>query len=252
MTIPGMFINSMPKSGSMYIWKSLSSGLGVPCVRISLSHFVKHDCVVEKWARRFSKEANQIAQQHLPPARHNLALLKQCGIDRIVVHLRDPRQIVVSRLLYYENVDVSKGDIELALLDMEVPFEDPYDEYMSLSFEEKINCHIKYSLPMLVSWILGWVKVAEDTRSGFRILLTRFEDMKSNPSSFFGSILKFYDVDETFWRQPDYRPKEHFRKGAIDEWREVLSPVQIENCNEIIPPWLFEKFVWKIIKRYWH
>jgi len=242
---PGILINTLPKSGSVYIWNAISAGLNLPQTRISIDRF-NHDIVVPKWAKRFNEEKNQVVHQHIPVTKINLFLLKQNNIDKLIVHSRDPRQSIIS---WIHHLDIlPKSHTELNLIDMDIPFSNPCDYYMSLSMQQKIDLMLYYYLPIEINWISNWLRIADDPESGFKIFLTNFIDMKEKPVAFFESILDFYNIPLSFWNPPDLKPVEgklHYRKGRTNEWQELFSPEQARIAKEMIPSELFQKFGWK-------
>ncbi|HDN26564.1 MAG TPA: hypothetical protein ENG03_05625 [Thioploca sp.] len=77
-------------------------------------------------------------------------------------------------------------------------------------------------------------------------MFTQYEDFKENPDAFFASIWAFYDLDKSFtYKVKTLRVGErHFRKGMVDEWRQVFSPEQAVKASQMIPERLFKKFKW--------
>ena len=74
--------------------------------------------------------------------------------------------------------------------------------------------------------------------------------MKRNPLDLFKSILEFYDIalPDSYIRRKTIKPKlgkMHYRKGSLNEWREVFTQEQIEKASNVIPESLFEEFGWE-------
>ena len=242
---PGIFINTLPKSGSMYIWNVLQKGLILPARRLSLHRF-KYDGIVTEWAQEFNEKKNRVVQEHLPATRVNLLQLKQYNVVKLIVHVRDPRQSIISMIHHIDKTP--KPDAEIGLLDMDIPINNPYDYYISLSMKEKIDLLLLYYLQQQIDWIKDWLIVSKKPESGFEILFTSFIDMKENPAHFFESILKFYNINFQLWFPPNnYQPQKdklHYRKGASNEWRDIFSPEQTNIAREMIPLELFDTFNW--------
>jgi len=92
--LPGIFLNTMPKSGSLYLWQVLEYGLCVPACRVSHSTF-PGDIIVPEWLDRL-RCGNVVTQEHIPASLENLAAMSRAGVKKIIVHVRDPRQATVS------------------------------------------------------------------------------------------------------------------------------------------------------------
>ena len=251
--LPGILLNTLQKSGSVYILSVLHQRLRLPVGEIGIGFF-PGDIAIPESAKRLA-QGNLIAQQHLPATNRNLITLMQSGIDRLILHVRDPRQALLSWVHFLEILK------ELGTF---VPTEYPlchdyfslsYDEqfncekYFSLSLEDKIGWHIEHYLPLIIDWIKGWIRTSENSGWGFRILFTRFQDLKLDHDNFFDTILRFYDLDPSQFDKPLLQPQKgqmNFRKGMIDEWREVFTDEQIEKASYMIPMDLAERFGWTL------
>jgi hypothetical protein len=118
-----------------------------------------------------------------------------------------------------------------------------------MSHEQRLSAWIDYRTPYLVQFLEGWWRIAKAPETRFRLLITRFEDLKRDYNSFFRSILGFYEIPwEEFTGEPYVsKPREHaFRKGAPDEWRTVLSPANQERLAQLIPNDLLTRYGWTL------
>ena len=248
---PGIFINTLPKSGSVFIHSALITGLDLPKWRIGLAIF-PDDIAIPEYTKRLAA-GNLVSQEHLPAHNKNLITLRQSGIDRLVVHVRDPRQALLSWVHHvdrqYKNGNFEPTGYPLCdgYFSLSYKGQKDCEPYFSLDFEEKINWHIEYYLPLLIDWIKGWVAVGENPAHDLKILFTRFQDMKSDPDTLFRSILSFYDIHPSDFHQPHIELKDgrlHFRKGKVNEWKAVFTNEQIEKATHMIPKALAGKFDW--------
>ena len=89
-----ILLNTMPKSGSVYIWRELSRLLGLPIARISKTNWPV-DHVVPSWAKAFSY-SRTIAQGHFNPHESNVGHLLDNDLRKMIFHIRDPRQATLS------------------------------------------------------------------------------------------------------------------------------------------------------------
>ena len=93
--LPAMLINTVPKSASESIWNKLAQGLGLAQCHFSLGLFP--DCTLMPSRVRATAAGGVIVKEHLPATPFNLQVLAEHGLDRVLVHLRDPRQATLSR-----------------------------------------------------------------------------------------------------------------------------------------------------------
>ena len=77
-------------------------------------------------------------------------------------------------------------------------------------------------------------------------MFTRHEDLAKDSNTFFKSILDFYEIDFSLFTmpQPPEPGKSNFRKGSVNEWREVFTLEQREKATSLIPQDLFDRFEW--------
>lgn len=238
--IPGIFFNTLPKSGSIYLYTKLIRGLNIPSIRISGGHF-PDDIIVESQLKELAL-GKKISQEHLPARRLNLQLL-QLHLNKLIVHVRDPRQAVLSWVHFLEKeYRVHGEDIHLKI---DPPLHPLFFEW---SFEKRLDWYLSEYFHYWVQWIYDWFQASQNPRFSPKILFTQQKELKQNSKQLIEKILNFYEMDLSFFSDSLQDPKEgemHFRKGLIDEWRDVFSKKQIENSANKIPKQLFEVFEWE-------
>ncbi len=234
--LPGMVINALPKSASESIWNKLANGLGIAQGHITIGLFP--DCLVVPHRARELARGGMAAKEHLPPTPHNLEALARAGLDRIVVHVRDPRQATLSWAHFLE------GDVRKRLLAPLWRKTSPEAAFFRRPFAEQLDWHIDHYLPIALRFIESWVEVAEARPHGLRVKLLDFETFKTDPDAYFDAFLDFYGIDRSLFRRDAEAETVHLRAGRIDEWREALSPEQAARAWAHIPPALAERFAW--------
>ncbi|NOX34933.1 MAG: hypothetical protein GXP56_14605 [Deltaproteobacteria bacterium] len=251
--IPGVFFNSIPKSGTLSIWGALYRGLGVPKIFITNNvKSFKYEIIDPEQAKKVVR-GNCVAQGHVAATNLNLFLLEKVGVRKVVVHVRDPRQAMLSWIHYIESLYVAGS-----FLVLDYPLCDNYfsltceeqihcEEYFSKSFEKKIDQHIEHYYPMLIQWLSGWINAHENPKCSLKIKFTYFENFKSNPENFYTQVLSFFDIDRSEFDMTDsnLQRKSHFRSGAVNEFRSILTPAQLERLNIMTPDRIFDRFQWR-------
>ncbi|MBR0718871.1 sulfotransferase domain-containing protein [Bradyrhizobium liaoningense] len=178
---------------------------------------------------------------HLAPFRTNLIELgARFKLDRMRVHVRDPRQALISWFHFFPSVIGTLDPSQK--LHYDVP-----DDYLEWPQARQLDWQISHFLPWFIDWIVGWLDAPEQPWSGTKILYTTFEEMVADTRGFFDRILAFYDIDRAGFIYPDKRRvhgDRNFRRGDVDEWRTTLSPEQMERASSAIPERLFDRFGW--------
>jgi hypothetical protein len=128
------------------------------------------------------------------------------------------------------------------MLDYSAPI--PDENYLSMSFSEKLDWQITNFLPHVVKWIGQWLNYAD--RNPDRVLLTTYEEMSADNKKFFQKLLTFFssaalDIGDVSRFRSEAT---HFRKGEVDEWRRAFSSEQRARALETIPSTLQTRMNW--------
>lgn len=225
-----LILNTLPKSGSVFLKDWLSVVLNKPFMRIAANEpggFISDDIAPEKLAAL--KEIAGITQQHFDPSLRNLKLVSNC---RVVVHVRDPRQSLLS---WVHHVDET---------DKQLPIEKRHHGE-GWTLENKIDWQIDRHFRYCIAWIDSWLNVPEELRPC--MMWTTYEEFRTDKVAFMNKLCGFYgvvpvmDVQECM---PCASPDTHFRRGLVDEWRDVFTPYQQEVVTALMPERFFTLFDW--------
>ncbi|HEY9839357.1 MAG TPA: tetratricopeptide repeat protein [Candidatus Obscuribacterales bacterium] len=232
---PAIFLNTLPRSASIYLTTTLRLLLGREFLMVAEIDSAS-DAIYPQAARHFAC-GGVISQAHLPATAYNLDVLNSC-FDKLVVHLRDPRQATLS-LVYLFRSQQQAGNPGLRL----VP---PLPEgYAGWSLPVQIDWNLEHYYPVLIRWIADWLDVRDQGLFHGELLLTRYEDFRADAAGFYRQILGFYGIGLAgpdfagITPAPGYL---NFRKGDVEEWRTVFSPEQAERASRLLPERLNEIF----------
>jgi hypothetical protein len=234
-----LLLLSLPKSASHYVFSTLAAGLGLDKVTID-THRFPHEAVNPQLVARLAVPGS-ICHSHADARLGNLALIHRF-VDRLVVHVRDPRQAMLSVVYHLNDLRVRPAPGQVAGFDLPLP-----NDYFERPLTKQLDWMIASSLPEFVDWIEGWLNAAANPLFRPQVLFTRYEDLHGDPTGYFARLLGFYEVA---WRSPDFRPplpqagSPHYRKGLTDEWRTVLTPAQQEAACACVSARMRERFGW--------
>lgn len=218
--LPNVPFFAFRKTGSSYVNHVLANGLNIPYTMTSW-YAAK---AIPSWTRFFASGPG-VLHDHLRPTPENLDCLQSCGLKRAIVHVRDPRQIIISlahhvRKNTYKTMDA--GTYTDRILDVS---KWPLEDIIELIVEDGYP-------QMCGQWLDGWMS----RQSDFDMLVSKYETMNSDLETFFEEILTFCGADNAvFQTLVTYMRKEsegegnvrkgyNFRLGSADEWRQVLTP----------------------------
>ena len=234
--LPPILINALPKSASESIWNKLANGLNMAQAHISVGLFP--DCLVVPHRARELGRGGIIAKEHLPATAHNLKTLADSGVGRVVVHVRDPRQSLLSWAHFLE------GDVSKRLLAPIWRKTTPRAGFFREPLATQIDWHIDNYLPIVIQFIAEWAAARDDEKTGVSIHFKTFEEFRIDPSGYFEGVLDFYDIDHGLYAPEAEAEVIHLRKGALDEWRESFTPAQCKRAWNLIPAALADEFGW--------
>jgi hypothetical protein len=235
--IPPITMVTLPKSGTMYSIERITKQFDIPHFPLGLGTFPK-DLNIPKWVRNLAR-GGAISIEHTDASEHNLATYRDAGIDRIVVHVRDPRQSLLSWIHHVELLLDGQWD----LLNQHMPAL-PRD-YGRFDWVRKLEWHVHNTFPDRVRWVEQWVETALSA-AGPKILFTTYEDFHRDANAFYTSIYAFFGLGKID-RQIEVQrvASTHFRKGETDEWRQVFSELQKSAMSELMSEELLKQFAWK-------
>jgi hypothetical protein len=188
---------------------------------------------------RMISAGGYVSQNHLSPSLENIQILQHFRL-KMVLHLRDPRQALLSWIYHLDRV-ASRNDTSEVLLFCAPRTPSGYFEF---SLHEKIDWQIANYLPQLLSWVAKWVEVAD--RGTVEILITHQDDLRTAEKSFFDRILRFYGVETDYVlpNLPKTIEETHFRRADPTEWSDTFTPDQVARATSLIPRSIMSRFGW--------
>jgi predicted nuclease with TOPRIM domain len=237
--LPSIMVVSIPKSGTVFTRTMLMRGLGLQPLTVSVGAFPHYSLDVRK-LRRF-QEGGVIVSSHLDASAENLQFLS-AFVNRWVVHVRDPRSVLLSWVHHLQRLyEARHADINELLLVCPTPPEALFER----DFSEQLDWNIENFLPSVVSWTRRWLAMYDSRVNN--VLLTSYSDLVKGEEEFLLKILEFYGVSRGLFKKiPLERTIDasHFRTGRTDEWRDSLTSSQISRATEIIGDDLLARFEW--------
>ncbi len=234
--MPVVVFNALPKSASDYISDALAKGLNLD------DYFAVTGVFPNKLLRRDAManvKAGALLYDHVDAAGFNQILLSQY-VDRMIVHVRDPRQALVSWTHHFRQRYENRDEV--------LAFYQFCPDYYSWSFERQLDWQIEHYFHHFVDWITGWLDA--DENPGFKpaILFSTFETFRTDPRKYFEGILKFYDIAPERFSFPEvtHPSREHFRQGSMNEWQRVFTNAQIDKTSAMLRGRIAPTFGWDV------
>jgi Sulfotransferase domain len=224
--LPSMVVVTQGKSASIPIANIFNSGFNLPSFAYSLSTLE----VIESWARDYAR-GGACYTTHLLPKPHNIQRFKQAGIRKVIVHVRDPRQSILSMMHH-----VTRYPDQLVAL-----ARSKFDERAT---SEQIGALMEFYVSS-IRWIQGWINAEAE----LDIMFSTFEDFARDRTAFTRRYIEFYGGHEEHfsWDNAMHAhagTDQHFRSGLVDEWRSVFPPGDAQQLTACIPKAMRDRFGW--------
>jgi hypothetical protein len=213
--VPGILIASLPKSASEFLSSTLATALRAAIVRVTIGDpFL--GTVSAAWAAEVTA-GGCVTHDHFAGSEQNLAALRDAGVKRVVVQVRDPRAVFWSlQRMQWE-------------YDRQSLTPDP---------DGRKACQV---VRMLANWIETWIRART---AGYPVTFVRFKELTTEPTTVMRRILEesgagrfAAELNEVLRRRQEQdRPSNNFRTGDDEAWRIVVSPEQTTEVWEVIPP----------------
>jgi hypothetical protein len=237
---PSIMFISMYKSGTNYLSSKICASLNLPQVRILTGGWATAE-VIPSWLDNFVTYGG-VCVQHLRPTETNIKPLIDAGVNKLQVHLRDPRQGFLSAFHFEEKIVAENGKAAEFVLN-NLPL-----GYFDLSLADRLNARI-FS-PYAKEWgkfVVDWYNARTKYRP-LRIQISTYEEMVRDEKAYIEKFARFFELGESFLTKYSTieGSRQHFRKGKRDEWKEILTPDQSRELMKEIPESIQMEMGWEI------
>jgi hypothetical protein len=233
--VPPIAIVAMQKSASEFIMSNLVQALDAPMVPVSIGT-IPVDRALPSALRQMAK-GGALFRSHM--SGDNVQALAQAGLDRMLLHVRDPRQVTVSWTHMMKRISPQEFVYASHMYNPSVP-----DDFRNWRAEQQLDWAIENYLPGQLKWLQVWATALESPP--LSIYVTTFEEFRNDNNSFYERVLDFFCApvakpEALMGRTP--QAMRNFRKGSTSEWRELFSPAQKRSLEPSLAPFA-ERFGW--------
>ncbi|WP_395014799.1 sulfotransferase domain-containing protein [Dongia sp.] len=243
-SLPPVLLIALPKSGSTYMQRALGRTL-----RVQVQHFSAAGISGSSFRLadlcRFA-EGNVISREHLQPRAISPKLLGEYGINKAVLHVRDPRDAIVSWTRHMDRSLATRGlrFVELSC-EMAVPA-----VYRDWDFARRLEWQVENKLPDFVRWIERWLALVAGN-SDVEFLITDYAELADDARGLVIRILDFYGIEH----KPEWisMPSVAYGKNNIfsdletrdsADWMAEMSRDVLAAAHAQMPAALARRFGW--------
>lgn len=228
---PSIFVVTLPKSGTMFIGHSLRETLGYDYTGVLVTPTFPKNIVWQAMARDFAR-GGMVSVSHMQPDAENLAVLKEAGIRKCLLHVRDPRAALASWYHFLADFGTNRDRVVLG----------SNDDFWELPKSRQMDRYIDAFYKPCIDWLSAWVEIAE-SNCNLDILVKSHDQLASREHDYLTSVLDFFGLAAPVRIIAKSRDT-HYRQGDNESWRSDLTREQIERVNALLPQSLAERFGW--------
>lgn len=244
---PSVFFVSLPKSGTVFTWYSLQdmTGLKMPDFHLLKGWFdynrgrdfscpdlyacgdYNTQLLIPEGMKNFLR--GYIFGAHMQASYHNMRILKESGIDRITVLLRDPRDAFVSWVHHLHELGLPARNYHSKIY--HIP-----RTYYDGSLEEQFRYQIRTFLPTTINWVEGWLDYYASNDREIDVLFVYYDELKREPVRYIRRIAEFHGLENVDYSKivvPE-PGKMHFRKGEHGQWREDIAAADQHLVDDLL------------------
>lgn len=236
---PSVFVVTLPKSGTVFISHSLRSTLDYDFTSVLVTPTFPKNIVWQAMADDFMR-GGLVSASHMQPDAENLSVLRQAGVRKCLLHVRDPRAALASWYHFRTTYGAEATEVE-RLSRVASPHS---AEFRSWPMPRQMDHYIETFYRPCLGWLTAWMDVADNDPS-FDVLVKTHEQLAEDDRGYMRSALGFYGLDA--WPAVVGKSKStHYRSGSNDGWRSDLTDEQTERVNGLLPRALADRFGWKV------
>jgi Sulfotransferase domain len=236
-----IFIATLPKSGTEFIWGGIqdATGLTMPphladetFMRSYLSGFCNREDIYstgvftsERLILEELRKLNPngiVHASHCMANHHNICTLNEAGFKRITVLVRDPRDSTVSWTYHLRAPAMGERMRNFNSLIQHLP-----SDYFARPHADQLALQVRTFLPAAVNWIESWLDASRspDKDHPVEIQFVHFDDLRTDPRRMFERVFAFHGVTDYDLAkiQPAKAGTRHFRRGETGTWRDEFS-----------------------------
>lgn len=238
-----LFIAGLPKSGTTWLKKMLSSYPGfheilIPDVAAyELATGGSHDYDLPPDIFSRFEEMLVVTKMHVHGSRHNVEALRAAGVKYVVLY-RDLRDVAVSHFFYVR----------------QTPWHPEYPVYANLAVPEALATFAQRTLLVYVDWVRSWHEHRDPKMS----LDLQYERMLSDTTAVMTGVAEHFQLDSSpeavgrIVEKHSFRglsggrsrgqesESSFFRKGVAGDWKNYFTSELKETYKELIGDFLIE------------
>jgi hypothetical protein len=226
---PVIFI-AMPKSASKTIAGRLAEELNsnVHLIASKTGRGIwPNNTVISNRKLIFAVMMRKVAHEHCVANQVTIQRIARVT-DHIIVHVRDPRQVLVSMAHHFfeSGKEVGRFGVDSRQINSE-------------DLVKTFDYLISNVFPVLVQYVCDWREASKS--NVLEVSFFTYEEFLSNPGKYLSEVLNVLGVDRV---SVNSNYVQHYRRGQADEWRTALTAEQRASVNNAMPSELLQLFNW--------
>jgi len=188
----------------------------------------------------------KVLQEHIAPTNYNMTLLKSLGLNRFVLTLRDPRDVICS-LRHHLHRDGAKKVWHIAMAVASGLIDNTFYEHTR---QGQMDILIDMAFPKLQSWTEAWLPWLDDP--ALIIHLIRYDDFARDNEAVIRETLQFLgapsegdiELPAIDRNAEGIDLSTHYRRGISGAYMDELSPEQVRRLEKQVDQGLYRRMGW--------
>jgi hypothetical protein len=232
---PILFVMGLPKSGSTWLEKMISTYPGYCDLLIPEASLAKPGLFYLP-EDTFTRMKNMLVltKMHIAATDHNVNVIDKAHVPYVILY-RDLRDVCVSNY-HYINL---------------TPWNSRYKAVSQMTLSQYIDAFYESALTDFCDWIDLWDQKRDKNRS----IMVRYEDMLKDPHAVLSNILKVYELPATDERinemveantfaklsggreRGQEKKNSFYRKGKAGDWKNHFTQEQADKFMDVAGDW---------------
>jgi hypothetical protein len=222
----------MPKSGGTFIHNRLLAACGFVDYYWAITHPLRARLVYAvPRALEHYLAGGMACHTHFLPGAHNMSILDAAGVDRVWVHVRDPREAVVSN--YYHSLGIGHGSGEIAEERARQAREQAARLGLDLELGNaaKLNAFVREQIESMTTWLEQWLALSRE-RPGY-VVVSTFPELR-HPEWMLARVFDEFGMSLSWPEMPDAMPADRRRRDREQDWRHDLTPETVAFVDDVV------------------
>lgn len=241
--LPSIISAFMPKSGGTFLHNRFVKSVGYKEFHWGIT--LKKDPIgvfVSEKALELFLRGGCTSHTHMVPHPYNIDVFNRLGVERIWIHLRDPRDAAMAAYYHYLGQGQGEGEIAASRIEGIRQQADLLGLRLNTGQQDEIDEFVMRSLPFMIDWIERWLSFG--AANPYSLIITYHKHLVDTEGLIRHLLAQFGYIPPDSFNIVDYLPEDRRRFAERRDWREFVSANVAALGDEMVESRLSRYSVW--------